>query len=366
MTRLDSLLGEDWRATIDKLGGTASLAASAFETKAFQRARAIPDAVTLLRLVLAYCLGEHGLRLTAAWAAASGLADISNVGLLQRLKRCDAWLERLVGDMLAARAPGAARGRLIRVVDATTVPKASPAERRRNGIWRVHSAFDLPSERFGYFEVTDQAGGERLDRIPVVKGEIRVADAAYIQPERIAAVLAEGGDVVVRAAWRNGRWLNEAGETFDFTAAFAATRDGLIDLPIQLCRKGNTPLQLRVIARRLAPEAVEAARRKARHAANQSGYTISAEALGAAEWVMLVTSLRAPAFPAEDVLALYRLRWRVELAFKRLKSVIGLKGPPGKDPSTAKVFILAHLLMILLLEPLVDAFEDSPHWAAAA
>jgi hypothetical protein len=82
----------------------------------------------------------------------------------------------------------------------------------------VHSAFDLPSERFGYFEVTDQAGGERLDRISVVKGEIRVADGAYIQPQRIAAVLAEGGDVVVRAAWRNGRWLDQAGEAFDFIA----------------------------------------------------------------------------------------------------------------------------------------------------
>ncbi len=75
-----------------------------------------------------------------------------------------------------------------------------------------------------------------------------------------------------------------------------------------------------------------------------------------------MTSLPAPAFRAEDILDLYRLRWRVELAFKRLKSVIGLNDPPGKDPTTAQVSILAHLLMILLLEPLVDAFEDSPHW----
>jgi IS4 transposase len=32
----------------------------------------------------------------------------------------------------------------------------------------------------------------------------------------------------------------------------------------------------------------------------------------------------------------YRLRWRIELAFKRLKSLIGLEGPPGKDPRPAK------------------------------
>ena len=28
--------------------------------------------------------------------------------------------------------------------------------------------------------------------------------------------------------------------------------------------------------------------------------------------------------------------------------------------------VLAHLLMMLLLEPLVDVLEDSPHWANAA
>ena len=66
------------------------------------------------------------------------------------------------------------------------------------------------------------------------------------------------------------------------------------------------------------------------------------------------------------MLAPYRLRRRVELGFKRLKSVIGLHGPPGTDPRSARPYILAHLLMPLLLEPWVDALEDSPRRAYAA
>ena len=69
--------------------------------KAFLRARAIGSAVDLLRLILAYCLGERGLRSTAAWPAARGLADISNVALLQRLRRCGDWLALLVGEAVA-------------------------------------------------------------------------------------------------------------------------------------------------------------------------------------------------------------------------------------------------------------------------
>jgi IS4 transposase len=60
------------------------------------------------------------------------------------------------------------------------------------------------------------------------------------------------------------------------------------------------------------------------------------------------------------VLDLYLLRWRIEFAFKRLKSLIGLKKPPGTDERSAKPWVLAHLLMILLLELLVDPLEDSP------
>jgi IS4 transposase len=82
--------------------------------------------------------------------------------------------------------------------------------------------------------------------------------------------------------------------------------------------------------------------------------------------VIIITSLGADAFTSDDILALYRLRWRIELAFKRLKSLIGLKGPPGADARSARPYLLAHLLLILLLEPLVDRFEDSPHWAHAA
>ncbi len=58
------------------------------------------------------------------------------------------------------------------------------------------------------------------------------------------------------------------------------------------------------------------------------------------------------------MLALYRLRWRVELAFKRLKSVIGLQRPPGTDARSARPYVLAHLLSILLLEPIIDELEE--------
>jgi hypothetical protein len=364
---LESLINRDWeRSVVEKLGGAEELTTSARATKAFVRARTITSAVDLLRILLAYCLSQTGLRSTVAWASAVGLADLSNVALLKRLRRSGDWLGLLVGQALARHVPQASQGRCIRIIDGTSVPKAGKSAKKKSQLWRIHSAFDLPEERFGYFVLTDQQEGEKLDIIPVKKGEIRLADRAYMQPDRIAAVQAQGGDVVVRAGWKSVRWCDAEGKPFDLIEAFdKAAENGRIDRSILVERKRGAPLALRLIAIKKPPQAAEAARRQARSAAKREGYTISDAALAAAAWVIIVTSLTPQDFTTDEVLALYRLRWRIELAFKRLKSLIGLKGPPGFDERSAKPYILAHLLIILLLEPFINELEDSPRWAAA-
>jgi hypothetical protein len=365
--RHESLVNEDWTNVVARLGGAETLKVTARETKAFLRPREITNAVDLLRLILAYCLGERGLRSTTAWAMSVGLVDISNVALLYRLRQCGDWLAMLVGQTLAGAAPQASRGRIIRIIDATTVPKKGAAARKRNQLWRIHSAFDLPRERFGHFELTDQQAGETLDRIPVVAGEIRLADRAYLQPDRMAALIEAGADFVIRAGWKSARWLDSKGDAVDLVAELrkAAAR-GLLDRPIWIKRKRSTPLALRLVAVRKPAQAIAASRRKVHRDAQRGGHQLSKQTLDAADWVILITSLKPKDFATADVLALYRLRWRIELAFKRLKSLIGLKGPPGTDERSARPHVLAHLLTILLLEPLVDELEDSPRLAEAA
>jgi IS4 transposase len=166
---------------------------------------------------------------------------------------------------------------------------------------------------------------------------------------------------------KNARWLDAKGCPLDLIAQLrAAKARGLIDRRIWIKRKNGAPLAMRLVAVKKPADAAAESRRKARRDAQDEGRTISKGTLEAADWVILVTSLAPDEFSTKDVLALYRLRWRIELGFKRLKSLIGLKTPPGTDPRSAKPYLLAHLLIILLLEPLVREFEDSPHWTQAA
>ena len=245
-------------------------------------------------MILAYCLGDKGLRLTAAWAASIGLADVSNVALLKRLRNCGDWLAVLVGRALPETTPEAAHGRLIRIVDATTVPKAGADAATSNKLWRIHGAFDLPSERFGFFELTDERGGETLDRVPVVKGEIRIADRAYLQPVRLAKYRC-GRRRYHRAGWLAERTLARSRWQAGRSARGApqGAGDGHLDRPIWIGRSPVQPLPMRLVAVRKPPQAAEAARRKARREARRGGHQLSKGTLAAADWVILITSLGA-------------------------------------------------------------------------
>lgn len=118
--------------------------------------------------------------------------------------------------------------------------------------------------------------------------------------------------------------------------------------------------EVRLIAQRLPEDKAEEARRRARRASRKKGHTPSKETLFAAGYVLLVTNLPAVAWPIEQVLLLYRLRWQVELLFKRLKSILNLDRLRAKDPVLAQVYLLGKLVGALLLEDwTADLMADS-------
>ena len=363
------LTGSDWGDTLARLGGVQTLEQEARSTRAFLRPREVKCGVDLLRLILAYCLGSMGLRLTAAWAETIGLASLSNVAVLGRLRNAVAWLEcilaRLLGQASAGSQLTVAGGRLIRLVDATTVRKAGKSARESGRLWRVHAVFDLPAERFSAFELTDEKGAERINRIKVIPGELRIADAVHCRADELADCVAQGGDVLVRAAWTGARWQEEDGKAFDIVRALASSQTGVVDRPIWLGRNAGAPLKMRLVAIKMPKAQAVKAVAEARAEARSKQRTIRPGTLIAAEWVIMVTSLDPCEYATARVLELYRLRWRIEIAFKRMKSLIGLKGPPGECPAVAKAWVLCHLIAALLTEAHLAAFGDSPRRAAA-
>jgi hypothetical protein len=288
----------------------------------------------------------------AAWAEAAGQASFSDVALLKRLRRCGPWLGELVCTLSAAVNPEAScgdGGRRIVAVDATAI--CSPGGKHKP--YRLlHTVYDVGAQRFCSAQVTDRSVAERLDVGAIEKGEIRLGDKIYGRYRDLAAVAAAQADYVVRLSANalklkaaNGKPLNRA------ALCKRAEREGIQDVVVQIGdSQGRAPLQARLIVLALPPERAEAARRLMRRSARKAGYTPSAEALVTAGCMMLVTSLDPDNWPASRVLDLYRRRWQVELAFKRLKSLLDLEQLRAFDAALVSAWIHAVLLVALLIE----------------
>lgn len=340
-----------WSAIERLIGSLIDLEASADRTGAFRQARGVPSAAVLLRLCLAYALSGSSLRGTCAWAKARGLASLSNPALEKRLQQAGPWLGEIAGALLAARAELPARwpGYQFHLVDATalSVPGANGTS------WRLHLSFDLGTARMVEAYLTDEHGGEHLGRFaPPAPGCLTIADAGYPHPRRIRTHLSAGGDILVRIGWNALRLLTPEGKPFDLFAALRRVDGAVGEWTVRVDdhQPEQPALCLRLIAGRKPAQGCEQARRRMRESARRKGKTPDARSLEAADWVLVVTSLPVESFPAEAVLAAYRLRWQVELAIKRWKSLLGLGQVPVHRAQTATTWIYAVLISALLIE----------------
>lgn len=82
--------------------------------------------------------------------------------------------------------------------------------------------------------------------------------------------------------------------------------------------------------------------------------------LTSARFLMVLTSLPASSATSSAVLAVYRLRWQVELAFKRLRSGLGIDRLLARDPAMARSWLLSHLILALMIEDGASEVLDSP------
>jgi hypothetical protein len=350
---------------LKRLPAALDLEESARRTGALRRRRGVLDAMSLLRLALAYAACGLSLRGAAAWAEASALAQLSDVAVLNRLRKAAGWLGEIIGAILTARlgsagAPGKRRWRL---VDATSL--SCPGSRRTD--WRVHVSCRLgPRPRIDQLDLSDGRGSESLSRFTCGPGDIVIGDRGYAKASDLAAITACGADFIVRIGWNAVRLRGPDGRPFDLMAALKRVpAGGTADLAVTIAcdRAGKKLLPARLIVRGLSASEAERNRQRARRKSRKQGKRVRPQTVRAAGYVLLLASLDAASFSAADVLALYRLRWQIELLFKRLKSLLHLDALPAKDPDLARSWIYAKLIVALLLEEMTDIFLDSPPWA---
>lgn len=357
------LIEYQWPYLVSFLPAEESLDQSARKFGALTRKRRVDSADKLLRLALAYGFCGLSLRQTAAWAEAAGIASLSDVALLKRLKKAANWLGHLVGEKLAERSDARPENPLQLVLaDATTIQ--APGSTSTD--WRLHLAFDLANFAISDIRLTDFRGGETLRRYALSPGDVVVADRGYSRRTDFASVVSRGGDFIVRLNWASVPLVDEDGATFNIVEAVRAIPEATVhefSVNLRPDPGRDVPgLPVRVVAVRKSESAADATRKKLLINGTRKQKTPDPRALEMAAYVVVITSLPSTTVDATDILEIYRFRWQVELVFKRLKGLLDLDGLPAKDPDLARSFIYSKVLAALLVDDFSQAFVSFSPW----
>ena len=357
-----SELDGGWEQLLSRLGSLEDLEASAKASGALLRRREIKTAADLLRLALAYGPCGMSLRTVAAWAHTMRLGDLSDVAALKRLRGCARWLQGIVGTLLERRlsCPSVTQGRMVRLVDGTTI-----CERGSDRAdWRLHYSYDPRSGRTVDCELTTAAVGEHLRRVKVAAGDIWLGDRNFAKGAGLHHVVQAGADFVVRISWNSLALRTASGQPFDL--AKRLERLGKTAHRAEWRAQAHTPdgktVPLRIVVWRKPPGASEREVKRIKEKAARRGRTRRSgkpdrRSLIAACFTIVATSLDQP---AAQILDLYRVRWQIEIAFKRLKSLLRIDQLEAKDPELVRTSLLAHIIAALLIEDHADEALDAP------
>ena len=338
---------DDWLHVLSMLPD--DLDQSCISKLAISRFREVGSATDLLRLCLCYSVCDLSLRQTAAWASTIGLGSMSNVAVLKRLRSAGNWLGHLIVQVLGRR--GLTRdvpGLRVRVVDSSVV--TTPGQVAQD--YRIHMGFDLSEMCITDVQLTPANAGESLSRHLQGAKEVLLADRGYGKRPQIGAALSAGANVVIRVHYMTLPLEDARGRTLQTLSLLKTLESHEIgDWPVYM-RHGRRRFPLRLVAVKKSREAAKRAVDRAKRKASKNGSVKpDPRSLIAAEYTYVVTNLSVEEIPAAEVLELYRLRWQIELAFKRIKSLLRLK-LRAKDEDLARTYLLANILGALLIEEL--------------
>jgi len=319
---------------------------------AVRRWRGIKSPADLMLLVLIHLLNGTSLLETSVIARTAKLGEISDVAFMKRLAQCKDWFVA-ISQMLVCRSmenyrqPDWLCGRTVVALDASDIVEKGRSRRT----YRLHYALDIFKMSSLQCKITEQSVGETLVNFDIEQDMLVIADRIYSTVNGMVHCSNAGADFILRMRKNSFKTCDEQGNRLDLLSMLkAAEKDSSVDLRAFAEGKQGVRMPVRICAKRKTPEQIEKTMKELRYRERKCG--VSEEAKIFNQYIVVVTSLE-DTVPAEEVLALYRLRWQVEIAFKRLKSILDFGELPKKKLEHSLAWLNGKLMVALLIESVI-------------
>jgi hypothetical protein len=246
--------------------------------------------------------------------------------------------------------------RCVRLIDGSSVCEPGAT----GSTWRLHYALNLHTLSCDEVHVTQAEVGESLTHFAINAGDVVMADRGFTNRRGLRHVMTHKADVVLRMNLTNLPLSDEQGQALDVLSKLrtlgvgqagdwpAWAEDDKGRMAVRVCAYKKTLAQTRITQEEIQREA------------KKKGRQVKPQTMEAAGYVIVLTTLMEPA--AQAIMEFYRKRWQVELAFKRLKSLLQLGHLKKYDDDSAKAWLQGKLLVACLIETLILTAERFSPW----
>ena len=318
-----------------------------------------------LRVLMLHFGCGLSMRETVTRANEANLAKLSSVALFKRLRKSREWLYQLCRALFEERGikPTIATKHNLRLVDGTLIKEPGPTGAQ----WRIHYSLRWPALRCDYFKLSPVEGAgndESLRQFPMAHGEHILADRGYCHASGIHFVAEQNSYVAVRLNPDGIVLQTPSGDPFNLLQKLKPLQQSgqIAAWNALVPYEKRPPVSVRICAIRKSKAAIALAHKQLRRKASKQGSELQPETLIYAEYVMVLTTFPEREFPARLVLELYRLRWQIDLVFKRFKQIAQLGHLPKQDPESAKAWLYGKLFVALLTDKVLAQARALSPW----
>jgi hypothetical protein len=337
---------------------------SCFEEKAIQRKRGITSPGDLMMLCLFHLLNGCSLVEVSEIARLTKLGIVSDVAFMKRFENCNNWFKWILSRLMLLTVgliqyikPEWLEEYRVLAVDASDIK-----EKGRSGrIYRFHFALDIFKMESVYYSITSQNTGETLKNYNLSSKDLVIADRAYSSLKGMDHCIKSDASFVLRLRKNNFKIYDDTGAEINLLQYLQKLEGkNTLDLRVNVNMDKDQQTPIRVCAIRKTEDNIVSTKKRIKDIERRKQTVIAADTKEFNEYIVLVTNL-PERIPSEQVLELYRLRWQVEIHFKRLKSILDFGELPKRREESVMAWLNGKIMIALLMEKIIGkgAFPPS-------
>ena len=333
-----------------------------YEKKAIRRKRMIKTPLDLIVLLLYYLYDNHSLVDVSQFAILKNIGNISDTALIKKFIQCKDWILWMISKMIPNeiihyKKPAELGPYHVIAVDASNIVQKGAIKKT----WHLHYGIDLFSLTCNQFKLTEQSTGESLKNFEIKEKDLIIADRAYGTITSIEHCLKSGGEFIIRIRNKSFHLYDEQGKKILFSDWLKTVGNKAAEITVNIKDNNKNLIPLRICAKKKTKEEIAMEEKRLKKLESKKQITYSEDTKFTHQFMFVITSLPS-SVSAEKVLEFYRLRWQVELVFKRYKSLLGLGNIPTKTKESSEVWLNGKMFLALLIEKYLGDIDFSPTW----